>query len=102
MAHRKAALQVANDAMAEITAQFRLMHLPMDVLRMQAVQLVMSECAEMIGRCARQMEEHGTITDSFWRYLRENTRDLYNNVLAVEPLKDMPNLAGESAMVAAD
>jgi hypothetical protein len=100
LAHRKAVLQVANDAMAEITAQFRLMHLPMDVLRMQAVQLVMSECAEMIWRCARQIEDHGTITDSFWRSLRENLRDLHNNVLAVEPLEGVPTSEAATSLVA--
>jgi hypothetical protein len=95
-------MQVANDAIAEVTRQMLLMHLPVDVLRLHAAENVMTECAEMIERTARQILDHGRITDAFWRYLRENVRDLHNNVLAVEPLADVPSNAVERALTAAD
>jgi hypothetical protein len=100
MAYRKPAIQVANDAIAEIGRQMRLMHLPLDVLRLHAAELVMTESAEMIDRTARQILAHGRITDSYWRQLRENLRDLHNNVLAVEPLEDMPTNGSEQPVAA--
>jgi hypothetical protein len=102
LAHQRTVIQKTNDAMAEITRQYRLMDLPVEVLRLQAAELVMTECAEMIDRTARHILDHGRILPSYWRYLRENVRDLHNNVLAVEPLEDMATNAGEIACAAAD
>jgi hypothetical protein len=100
LAHQRTVIQKTNDAMAEITRQYRLMDLPVEVLRLQAAELVMTECAEMIDRTARHILDHGRILPSYWRYLRENVRDLHNNVLAVEPLEGVPTSEAATSLVA--
>jgi hypothetical protein len=99
LAHRKPIIQYATELSALALIECRHEALSPRMERLQTANLLMGEFAEMADRITRSMHDHGEVTERCYRYLRENLRDLTVNVLG---RTDVPSLAGESAMTAAD
>lgn len=87
MAHRRTVIQSANDISVLVMQQCRGEVSPR-VHRLQAAHLILGEFAEMADRIERSLHDHGEVTPTCFRYLRENLRDLANNVVGPA---DMPS-----------
>jgi hypothetical protein len=96
MAHRRTVIQSANDISVLVMEQCRGEVTPR-IHRLQAAHLILGEFAEMADRIERSLHDHGEVTPTCFRYLRENLRDLANNVVGS---LGMPTSEAATALVA--
>jgi hypothetical protein len=80
MAHRRTVIQSANDIGVLVMQECRGAVSPR-VHRLQVANLILGEFAEMADRIERSIHDHGEVTPTCFRYLRENLRDLESCVI---------------------
>ena len=95
MAHRRPIVAYAADISALALMQCREEHVSPRMMRLEVVNALMNEFAEIADNVTRSLHDHGEVTERCFRGVRERMRDLQSMV----GYADMPT--GEMAVSSA-